>query len=223
MARMISQAAVSTLKMENQRKSKLFILYFLSFFIVLLTGYLIFTDKFNTYLLLFSVFLFSVTVYYIIVLSKRADDARIGAKAEEYLSSFLDRNLPSTYWIINDLKIKYGNIDCLVIDTIKNCLFLIEIKSSRRFNSSSLSKWIKQSKLNEMILKRIIKEKIGFEVPVFTIISLPFLKDEEHYYFFEDSKVWLLGNRKLIEFINKVEKNNVKVDWFRFIDDICSK
>ncbi|MCX7758906.1 MAG: NERD domain-containing protein [bacterium] len=221
MARIISPAAVSTRKLEIQRKNSLIILYITTF--VLLFIMIFFIVKVNVWAIIFVAFVLSFFLYNIIIFSKRIDDAKIGAKAEKYLSDFLDTHLSPAYWVVNDLKIKYGNIDCLVIDTIKNCVFLIEIKSSRRFDSSKISKWIKQCKLSEKLLKNIVFRILGHDVPIFTIISLPFLDNQDYFYHFENSNVWMFGNRKLLEFIEGVPKNNNKVDWYKFIDDICGK
>ncbi|MCS6955004.1 MAG: NERD domain-containing protein, partial [Candidatus Calescibacterium sp.] len=159
MARIISPAAVSTRKLEIQRKNSLIILYITTFFLLFIM--IFFIVKVNVWAIIFVAFVLSFFLYNIIIFSKRIDDAKIGAKAEKYLSDFLDTHLSPAYWVVNDLKIKYGNIDCLVIDTIKNCVFLIEIKSSRRLDSSKISKWIKQCKLSEKLLKNIVFRILG--------------------------------------------------------------
>ncbi|MCS7165077.1 MAG: NERD domain-containing protein [Candidatus Calescibacterium sp.] len=221
MARVFSPPGVSTHRMETHRRNVLILLYLVLLILIILLS--LFFDKLYPLGIIPVSFVLAFVIYYILLFSKRIKDAKIGANAEKYLSDFLDNSLPATYWIINDLKLKYGNIDCLVIDTIKNCIFLIEVKASRRFNSAKVAKWVKQCNLSEKLLKHLISKILSQDVPIFKIISLPFLQNQGYFYHFEDSDVRLLGNQKLIEFIQSVPMNKTNIDWYKFVDDICNK
>lgn len=217
MARIISEAAVSTSRMEKDRKNKFFIL---SVFVTIIFFFLVFfIYKFNFWAIGFFSLLLVISLYNLVLLLRRVNDAHIGSRAEKYFSNYVDKFLPSSYWVINDLKIKYGNIDCLIIDTVKNCVFLIEIKSSRRFDRGKVAKWLKQCELSRDVLGKLIKSFWQIDIPIFTIICLPFA-NENLEFLFENSNIRLMGIKKIVEFIKNVPKNDLKVNWFEFVENI---